>query len=192
MDARIALQLIEDFPPSIVDVATVLIVCAAGSQSSINRLDGHFRLSDQEKRVMRGELTGPTPEGAPFWAMFRLGKEGAVRQKLNLTLGPAELWTFSMTAEDMALRERLYETLGPSLARKVLTRRFPGGTARPDIENRLARIEEKGGGGFDATSKRSVNPASVQPGRVLRDMLRLVFSGALLEFPANPIGHGAP
>ena len=56
--------------------------------------------------------------------------------------GPAELWAFSTTVEDVALRERLYGTLGPRLARKVLARRFPGGTARPDIESRIARIEE--------------------------------------------------
>ena len=141
MDVRIASQLIEDFPSSIVDVATALIHCDAGSESSIDRLDGHFRLTDEEKRVMRGELTGPTPEGAPFWAMLRLKKERAVRQKLSLTLGPAELWAFSTTAEDVALRERLYGTLGPRLARKVLARRFPGGKARPDIESRIARIE---------------------------------------------------
>ena len=116
---RIASQLIEYFPPSMVDVATALILRDGGSESLIERLDGHFRLTDEEKRVMRGELTGPTPEGAPFWAMFRHRKEGAIRQKLNLTLGPAELWAFSTTAEDGALRERLYGTLGPRLARKV-------------------------------------------------------------------------
>ena len=95
---------------------------------------------------MHGELTDPTPEGAPFWAMLKLRQEGAVRQKLNLTLGPAELWALSTTSEDMALRERIYGTLGPRLARKILARRFPGGTARPDIESRIARAEDTGGG----------------------------------------------
>ena len=95
---RIASQLIEDSPPPIIDMATALIFHDVSSESLIDLLNRHFRLTDDEKRVMRGELTGPTPEGAPFWAMLRLRKEGAVRQKLNLTLGSAELWAFSTTA----------------------------------------------------------------------------------------------
>ena len=146
VDVRIASQLVEDFPSSMVDVATALLVRGAGSERSIDRLDGHFRLMDEEKRVMRGELTGPSPEGARFWAMFSLWKEGAVRQKLNLTLGPGELWAFSTTAEDVALRQRFYGTIGPRLARKDLARRFPGGTARPETESRTVRIDETGGG----------------------------------------------
>ena len=112
----------------------------------LDLLDGHFHLSNTEKQVMRDELSGPKREGVSFWAMFRLRKEGAVRQKLNLTLGPAELWAFSTTAEYVALRGRLHATLGPRLARKVLAGCFPAGTARTEIESRIARIEETGGG----------------------------------------------
>ena len=78
--------MIEDFATAIIVVATALIDCDAGSERSLDRLDGHFRLTDAEKQVMRGELTGPSQEGAPFWKMFRFRKEGALRQKLNLSL----------------------------------------------------------------------------------------------------------
>lgn len=61
-------------------------------------------MTDAEKRIMGDELPGPTLERAPFWAKFRFKKEDPVRQKFNLTLGPAELRAFSTTAEDMALR----------------------------------------------------------------------------------------
>lgn len=76
----------------------------------MDRLDLHFRLTGDEKRVMNGEMTGPTPEGAPFRAMFRLNKEGVIRQKFNLALGPEELWAFWTMSEDAALRKRLYGT----------------------------------------------------------------------------------
>lgn len=77
--------------------------------------------------------------------MFRLGKVGAVRQKLDLTLDPAGLLAISTTAEDVTLQKRHYGTFGSLLARKVLARHFPEGTAKPDIESWTARIEETGG-----------------------------------------------
>ena len=141
---KIASQLIEDFPESIIEVATGLFVCNAGSEGSIDYLDEHFRLTAAERHVMRYELTGPTSQGAPIWALLRMKKHGQVRQKLNLTLGPAEIWAFSTTAEDVVLRGRLYEVIGPTLTRRVLARRFPGGSAKSEIEARIARMEEAG------------------------------------------------
>jgi intracellular multiplication protein IcmB len=76
--------------------------------------------------------------------MFRLKDEGTVRQKLILTLGPAEIWAFSTTAEDVVLRNRLYEEIGPRMTRQVLARRFPGGSAKAEIEARIAQMEEQG------------------------------------------------
>ena len=55
----IASQLIADFPTTIVDVTTELIVCAAGYESLIDQFFGHIRLADEENRVIRSELTGP-------------------------------------------------------------------------------------------------------------------------------------
>ncbi|MFX4300075.1 hypothetical protein [Pseudosulfitobacter pseudonitzschiae] len=144
VDIKIASQLIEDFPPSIIEIVSSLIVCNAGSENSIDYMDSQFNLTEGEKRIMRYQLTGPTSRGAPIWALFRLKAEGAVRQKLNLTLGPAEIWAFSTTAEDVALRTRLYESLGPRLTRQVLARRFPGGSAKSEIEGRISRMEEAG------------------------------------------------
>lgn len=143
IDIKIASQLIDDFPQSMLEVATTLIVCNVGSENSIDYMDQQFRLTEGEKTVMRYQLTGPTSKGAPIWVMIKL-KEGAVRQKLNLTLGPAEIWAFSTTAEDVVLRSRLYEILGPRLTRKVLARRFPGGSAKSELESRIARMEESG------------------------------------------------
>ncbi|MXX88945.1 MAG: hypothetical protein F4213_05575 [Boseongicola sp. SB0677_bin_26] len=144
VDIRIASQLIEDFPEPVIEIATGLLVCDAGSESSIDCMDRQFRLTESEKRVMRDQLTGPTRRGAPVWAMFRLKEEGMVRQKLTLTLGPAEIWAFSTTAEDVALRSQLYEKLGPRLTRRILARRFPGGSAKSEIEARIMQIEESG------------------------------------------------
>ena len=45
-NVRIATQLNEDCPSSIIDVATALIGCDTGSWCSIDRLNGHFRLTE--------------------------------------------------------------------------------------------------------------------------------------------------
>ncbi|MCE6959659.1 hypothetical protein LAZ40_11580 [Cereibacter sphaeroides] len=144
VDVKIASQLIEDFPPAMLQVATGLVVCNAGSEESISYLDRMFKLSDNEKMVMRYNLRGPGPQGAPMWVLFRTKADGDVRQELLLTLGPAELWAFSTTSEDVALRARLYETIGPKLTRRVLATRFPSGSAKSEIEVRITRLEEQG------------------------------------------------
>lgn len=144
IDLKIASQLIEDFPESIIQIASTLIVCNAGSEASIDIMDENFRLSEGEKDIMRRHLTGPSKKGAPIWAYFRLKGDGSARQKLTLTLGPAEIWAFSTTAEDVVLRTRLYEAIGPRLTRQVLARRFPGGSAKAEIEAQVARMEEIG------------------------------------------------
>lgn len=144
VDIKIASQLIEDFPSSIVEITSSLIVCNAGSENSISYFDRMFGLSETEKYTIRNHLTGPSSRGAPIWGMFRLKDEGVVRQKLILTLGPAEIWAFSTTAEDVVLRNRLYEEIGPRMTRQVLARRFPGGSAKAEIEARIAQMEEQG------------------------------------------------
>ncbi|PTX52504.1 intracellular multiplication protein IcmB [Gemmobacter caeni] len=144
VDIKIASQLIEDFPQSIVEIVSSLIVCNAGSENSINYFDRMYGLSEAERYSIRNHLTGPSARGAPVWAMFRLKDEGTVRQRLILTLGPAEIWAFSTTAEDVVLRSRLYEEIGPRLTRQVLARRFPGGSAKAEIEARIAQMEEQG------------------------------------------------
>lgn len=143
IDIKIASQLINDFPPSMIAVASSIIVCNAGSEDSINYMDEMLSLTSNERRILRYNLTGPSSRGAPMWVFMRT-KEGQIRQDLFLTLGPAELWAFSTTAEDVALRTMLYEKIGPKMARKVLAMRFPGGSAQSEIAARMARLEERG------------------------------------------------
>ena len=83
-------------------------------------------------------MTGPGRSGAPLFAIVR-HKGGTSRQKINLTLGAAELWALSTTPEDVALRECLYGKFGVSEALLLLAARFPGGSAKAEIEKAVAR-----------------------------------------------------
>ena len=82
-------------------------------------------------------MSGPTEEGANLIACFRT-KEGPVQQLLTNTLGPVALWAFSTTAEDTAIRDALTKRLGPSESRRRLALRFPGGSAKKEVERRRA------------------------------------------------------
>lgn len=139
----IASQRLEDFDDAVLDMATSVYICNAASENAVNIAVKTFGLNSVAEDVLRNQLTGPTAKGASMYCIFRT-KGGVIRQKLFLTLGPAELWALSTTAEDAALRRHLYEAVGPRAARTALALRFPGGSAKTEIETRVARIEEEG------------------------------------------------
>ena len=138
----LASQLPDDFDDKIMEMASGLFIFSAPSESSIRKFAESAGLNELEKSMLRTGLTGPGSEGAPMFCVIR-HKSGDCRQKLVLTLGPSELWALSTTAEDVALRELLYEALGAPDARSVLASRFPGGSAKREIELRLRRQEER-------------------------------------------------
>lgn len=137
-NVRVALasQLPTDFSGDILDVATTLFIFDAPSESSSEFLAHRFRLSLAEKNILSHRLTGPRQHGAPLFAVIR-HKQGVTRQLLYLTLGQNELWALSTTLEDTVLRDGLSARIGPKLARIVLSNRFPEGTAKAEIENRI-------------------------------------------------------
>lgn len=139
----IASQRLEDFDDAVLDMATSVFICNAASENAVDMAVKTFGLNNVGASVLRHQLTGPTSRGAPMYCIFKI-KGGTVRQKLFLTLGPAELWALSTTAEDAALRRDLYQAVGPRAARQALALRFPGGSAKAEIETRIAKLEEVG------------------------------------------------
>lgn len=139
----LASQLLDDFDDAVIEMATSIWICNAPSESAIEKARKAFGLNAVAEEVLRYELTGPTSRGAPIYCIFK-NKTGTIKQKLFITLGPAELWALSTTSEDAALRRHLYEAVGPRAARLALANRFPGGSAKAEIETRIAKIEEEG------------------------------------------------
>ena len=148
----LASQLLDDFDNDMVDLATgVWILGAAVSDRTVNVAVERFGLSDTARWVMRHRLTGPRRSGAP--ALLVLGtNEGRYEQFLMNTMGPIELWAYSTSAEDVALRRRLYDQLGAARGRQVLAASFPNGTARPEIQRRVAQRADAGEVASAATS----------------------------------------
>lgn len=140
----LASQLLDDFSKDMIDLATGVWICGtAVSDRAITETAERFGLSDTARWVMRYRLTGPRPSGAPVLLLLSTN-EGRYEQHLVNTLGPIELWALSTSAEDVDLRSQLYIALGASLARQILGRFFPGGSARQEIRRRVVLRTEKG------------------------------------------------
>jgi intracellular multiplication protein IcmB len=138
----LASQLLDDFDKDMVSMASGVWVMGVGNERDVNDTAEMFGLSETAKDIVRRDLTGPGRGGAPFLAVLNL-KEGHHEHLLINTLGPIEIWSFSTTAEDQSLRNRLYELLGAVRARKVLAKRFPGGSAKAEIEARATKAENR-------------------------------------------------
>ena len=140
----LASQLLDDFTKDMVDLATGVWICGtAVSDSAISATADRFGLSDTAKWVMRYRLTGPRPSGAPVLLLLSTN-EGRYEQHLVNTLGPIELWALSTSVEDVMLRNLLYTSLGAPAARQVLSKFFPGGTAKQEVRRRVVLLTEKG------------------------------------------------
>lgn len=139
----LASQLLDDFDDNMVDMATGIWIMGTGTKRARDRATEIFGLSPAAQNVLKRQLNGPGPKGAPFLALLNL-KDGPHEHLLVNTLGPMELWSFSTTPEDAKLRNRLYQEIGPQKARKRLAKRFPGGSAKSEIETLVARLAELG------------------------------------------------
>lgn len=140
----LASQLLDDFSDDMVDMATGVWICGtAVSERAIEATAERFGLSDTARLVMRYKLTGPRANGAPV-LMLLSTNEGRYEHHLINTLGPIELWALSTSREDVDLRTRLYDALGAPMARQVLARIFPNGSARQEIRRRIVQRMDVG------------------------------------------------
>lgn len=134
-------QSLEDFDSVMVEFATSIFIMDAGPEQAVRKTAKVFGLSDSARVALKNRVHGPKPEGATFLAQFAT-KQGVNTQLLTSTLGPIELWALNTTAEDVAIRKQLYRRLSPRVARQVLARQFPSGSAVKAFEERLNERKE--------------------------------------------------
>lgn len=135
-------QLPEDFDTQLMSQATGFIACENLTESAIEHVQKSFKIKEMDRKILTQNLNGVIPgEGSVMWSAFLVKGYGQFSQELMLTLGPIELWAFSTTATDTSIRQPVYNKLGPREARRVLAKRFPGGSAEKAIEARIAQIE---------------------------------------------------
>jgi intracellular multiplication protein IcmB len=139
----LASQMLEDFDKNMIDMATGHWILGVGTERAVQETQRQFGLNETSTSIVRTRLNGPREDGAPFLVVLKL-KEGHHEHMLINTLGPTEIWAFSTTAEDVALRNRLYDLLGAVEARRRLSIRFKSGSAKSEVERRVAVLMEHG------------------------------------------------
>lgn len=136
-------QSLSDFDDIMIDFATSIFILDGGNAAQVDEIVRKFGLSESARYALENRVHGPRAGGSTFLAIFST-KEGMNVQLLTSTIGPIELWAYSTTRKDTILRDKLYSTLGPARARKVLSERFPGGSAMDEIERREMLQKDEG------------------------------------------------
>lgn len=135
-------QSIDDIPKIITDeLATTVVILGSGTEKSIENLSLRFGLNGACRHAL-SRLGKPGKAGSNLVALFRTGA-GMSQLVLSLTIGGQSLWAFSTTTEDVTIRNHLYQRLGPSEALRRLARRFPGGSAKAEVERRRRQVEDR-------------------------------------------------
>lgn len=147
LGVMLASQSVDDFDASIKEFSSAFFILNAGTPQNANKLQDIFGFNDTAKKMLLHHANGPTAAGAPFLAQF-LTNKGSSAQFLVSSISPVEAWGFSTTAEDVLIREKLSARIGSSYARNLLAQRFPGGSAKSEVER--MRAEMKRGDDEDA------------------------------------------
>lgn len=141
----IATQYLVDVPTPLIDAATSIYVMRGKSESDAQILKERLRVSEDAQKRLDRECNGPGPHGGNMLAIFKT-KIGQITQILTNTLGPIELWCYNTNQWDMALRAELYQRVDQSMARKILAKAFPKGTATQRIRAMKRRMGDESEG----------------------------------------------
>jgi intracellular multiplication protein IcmB len=130
-----------DYPDTIIELATTVVILGTGTQKTVRELCRLFGFNSLLAESMNN-LGKPGPKGANFVSLFKTS-EGNVYQTLTNTISSMALWAFSSTSEDRTVRDALYQIIGPSKARKLLAKQYPGGSVKAEIERRKLLYEDQ-------------------------------------------------
>jgi intracellular multiplication protein IcmB len=143
-------QSIDDLPDIIIELATTILILGAGTDKAIEDMAKRFALNGACTYAL-SRLGKPGPAGSNLVAIFRTGA-GTSQLVLSLTVGGQPLWAFSTTTEDATIRNRLYERLGPSETLRRLAARYPGGSAKSEVERRRRLVADESSADDEVTN----------------------------------------
>lgn len=141
VDIMLASQAVQDFDEMMISFATAVYIMDPGNAENLNLLEEKFGLNPTEKGALANQVHGPRAEGVTFLARFET-ISGSYSSLLTLTVGAMEMWALNTTVESVAIRKRLYERVGPKVARLILARAFPNGSAKAYVEERKSVLKQ--------------------------------------------------
>ena len=142
LDIDLASQRLADFDDTMIDLATTVFILGVGERS-LKETVQTFKLNDYSAKIL-SRLGKPTAAGSKMLAIFST-TDGRYVAELMLSLSPTERWAYSTTSEDRGVRDRLYRLVGPVMARKLLVKRYPAGSAKEEVDRRkMSMVSEHG------------------------------------------------
>ncbi len=128
LEITLASQLLSDFD-TLKSIASTVIVMNPDAADLREAARRTFGFSDAVMSALEREVRSPAgSRGSSFLVRFKLREEERWVVMSN-PLGPRMMWALSTTPQDMQVRDELYRRLPVSEALRVLSRRFPLGSA---------------------------------------------------------------
>lgn len=132
LEIILASQLMEDFG-ELTKIATALFILDSGTEETRRWLRDNIGLNPVEESALVNFVHGANVSGATFLARFAT-KNATYSQLFTMTAGAMRLWALTTTAEDRKLRGLLYDAIPRQQARRLLAKRFPGGSCKKLVE----------------------------------------------------------
>lgn len=140
----LASQFLSDFDSDMVNASTSVYILHSGNAQMVQEAKERFGLSETACEQLERHVHGPGERGANFLVWYRT-KVGQVVQVLNNSPGAIELWSFTTTPEDNQLKAALCQYGNPPMARRLLAKAYPKGSAKSDIEARCVNVTTEEG-----------------------------------------------
>jgi len=132
-------QTYEDFPKTILELATSIFILGSGTEAGRRGLVETFGLNETMEIIL-SRIGKPSAAGSELVGIFKTGR-GVVQQSLMNTIGPVALWAFSSTTEDVTVRNALYNRFGIDRTLRLLGRKWPGGVKEEAERRKINRRE---------------------------------------------------
>jgi intracellular multiplication protein IcmB len=144
VDIQVASQLFEDHTEKSINLASTIVILGAGNmdKNQAAMVQDRFSLTPSQMMAIR-RIRGPGPKGAEAFMIFRT-KDGSQSHHVMLSEGSIYLWLIATEAVDRGVRQLMYERFQPAEALRRLAKRFPGGSIKKELENRLADMADEG------------------------------------------------
>lgn len=128
-------QYADDFPPSILDGMTTLMVVGAASAKQNRELAETLGLSNTDLNILNHGLDAV----GKIFAWFKL-RDGNVTTLLQNDVGPLEMWCYTTDDKDGPLRNELSALIGEGPALRLLSKTFPNGRATAYLDKKAREM----------------------------------------------------
>lgn len=136
IDSIQASQLGDDFSAKSRVLANTILLCGAGNKEDMQNLKDTFALNESQMRVLQN-IRQPSAKGSHLLMMVNTRRMKGQWMDCYLTEGPRFLWAMASDAPDRHLRRMVYDQVGPEKGRTLLAAKYPGGSIKPVLEEKL-------------------------------------------------------